>query len=297
MFAISFGGVDASSDHKSPIKIEFLSNHTAKIRFPDNSTDLIILKPTSNLKDDPTPCLFAGHVKEDEHSMVAVSGCHDSEEITITISSKKIPGGLIDLVIVDGNHEIIHNKIANNREIGLEDVDDYVKTDYLTAPPDPYAPAALGSDVEMPAKAVLETYINYDRTLLSHFNFDHTKTKQWIDRVIELARPRYSKINLPTKLELKILGEIEHRDEEIRATVPDLQYLKEKYMNKKMMSWFVKDECPPGQGCVVGIAYIGTACAGYGYSHNINELYRVSNSEVLSAHTFAHEVGHNVGMW
>ena len=50
-----------------------------------------------------------------------------------------------------------------------------------------------------------------------------------------------------------------------------------------------------GKGSV-GIAWIGTACDKNGWAVNINEYYTVTNSELNSAKTFVHEIGHNIGM-
>ena len=49
-------------------------------------------------------------------------------------------------------------------------------------------------------------------------------------------------------------------------------------------------------GGTVGIAFLGTACNQGGYAVNINELYSSYNTEVRTARTWVHELGHNVGM-
>ena len=47
---------------------------------------------------------------------------------------------------------------------------------------------------------------------------------------------------------------------------------------------------------VVGIAYVGAACYTNGLAININEYFTETNSEIVSARVYVHELGHNVGM-
>ena len=93
------------SNSSTPLRVVFLSNHTLKIRFPDNTSDLVVLTPTSNLVNWVTPCLFSGTIANDPHSLVTVSGCHDSEEISISIASSRVPGGIVDIAIVNEINE------------------------------------------------------------------------------------------------------------------------------------------------------------------------------------------------
>merc|ERR1719193_2597054 len=73
-----------------------------EIQLDENTTDVIILAPTSNIPGEETPCLFSGKVGKDQDSLVTVSGCRDDEEVTVSIASRRVPGGFVDLTISKG---------------------------------------------------------------------------------------------------------------------------------------------------------------------------------------------------
>ena len=78
----------------------WMTNLTMEIKLLDNTTDIILLAPTSNIPDMETPCLFAGKIKGDPESVVAVSGCFGGNETSLSISSSLLPGGLLFVTLV-----------------------------------------------------------------------------------------------------------------------------------------------------------------------------------------------------
>ena len=63
--------------------------------------------------------------------------------------------------------------------------------DFVIPPPNPISAAALPANRlnrPLPDAVVLETSIKYDNSLLQKFGGDHTSTKQWIKRVVELTQ-------------------------------------------------------------------------------------------------------------
>ena len=81
----------------------WLTKFSLEITLPDDTTDRILLKPvTLNISNLTTPCLFSGKLDTDCYSVVAVSGCFDSREVSISIASRRLPKGLVDLSIVNG---------------------------------------------------------------------------------------------------------------------------------------------------------------------------------------------------
>jgi len=296
----------AAPAQSSPLKVTLLSNHTVRIRFPDNTTDLVALTLTSNLANHTTPCLFAGIIENDPHSVVAVSGCHDSEEISISIASSKVPGGLVDVVIVNeiGNIPKAETRAEDMRifefNSNREEEGFFIINDVAVPPPESAKLMAshivLMANARLPKKVVLETKIKYDKSLLRQFRGSHTKAKQWIDRVIELTRPRMTLHTLKMGVEIKLVGNIEYEDISIKADSPSIQYLGYNKRPKSMESWFAADICQPGQWCTLGIAYLSAACRKDGLAVNINEYYVKRTSELHTARTYAHELGHNIGM-
>merc|ERR550517_2086164 len=84
------------------IQLVWLTDLSMEIQLGNNKTDMIFLAPTSNIPGEETPCLFSGIVGKDQDSLVTVSGCQDDEEVTVSIASKRVPGGFVDLTISEG---------------------------------------------------------------------------------------------------------------------------------------------------------------------------------------------------
>jgi len=84
------------------VQLVWLTDLSMEIQLEDNKTDVIFLAPTSNIPGEETPCLFSGIVGKDQDSLVTVSGCQDDEEVTVSIASKRVPGGFVDLTISEG---------------------------------------------------------------------------------------------------------------------------------------------------------------------------------------------------
>merc|ERR1711974_102310 len=84
------------------VQLVWLSDLSMEIQLDENTTDVIILAATSNIPGEETPCLFSGKVGKDQDSFVTVSGCQGDEEVTVSIASRRIPGGFADLTISEG---------------------------------------------------------------------------------------------------------------------------------------------------------------------------------------------------
>merc|ERR1712088_413397 len=84
------------------VQLVWLTDLSMEIQLEENKTDMIFLAPTSNIPGEETPCLFSGKVGKDQDSLVTVSGCRDDEEVTVSIASRRVPGGFVDLTISEG---------------------------------------------------------------------------------------------------------------------------------------------------------------------------------------------------
>jgi len=84
------------------VQLVWLTDLSMEIQLDENTTDVIILAPSSNIPGEETPCLFSGKVGKDQDSLVTVSGCRDDEEVTVSIASRRVPGGFVDLTISEG---------------------------------------------------------------------------------------------------------------------------------------------------------------------------------------------------
>ena len=83
---------------ESPLKLTWLSSTSLEVSFPEGASRRILLTPTSNIPGEPTPDLYTGVVEGDPDSRVTVSG-GVGKETTVSIASKMIPGGFVDLCI------------------------------------------------------------------------------------------------------------------------------------------------------------------------------------------------------
>lgn len=84
------------------VQLVWLSDLSMEIQLDENTTDVIVLAATSNIPGEETPCLFSGKVGKDQDSLVSVSGCRGDEEVTVSIASRRIQGGFVDLTISEG---------------------------------------------------------------------------------------------------------------------------------------------------------------------------------------------------
>jgi len=253
---------------------------------------MIWLTPTTNIPGLNTPCLFKGTLEGDPESEVSVSGCHDSEETSVSIASSLLPDGIVDLMIVDG---ITTNFDSHSMDIeGGEDTD-YFTADNLFPQPNNAESASDFWSGPLPSRVVLKTNIKYDNSLLEHFGYSHKKTKDWINKVVDLARPKMSHYSLSIRVVLEI-GEISHIDETLRASEPTIRRLSVENMfswksHNVLTSYFCKDI----GGGDLGIAFEGAACHPF-EALNIVELSTTIGPDLDTAKTFAHELGHNIGM-
>ena len=73
------------------MKLHWLTKDSLELQILDlGKTSTILLRPTSNIQDEPTPCLFSGQLEDDLESRVTVSGCLGDEETAVTIASSKV---------------------------------------------------------------------------------------------------------------------------------------------------------------------------------------------------------------
>jgi len=247
----------------------------------------ILLTPTTNIPGWKTPCLYTGKLEGDLDSEVSVSGCYNSKETMVSISSSLLSNGFAELMIVDGNTKNMNSPSISGETEGEESMENSTP-DYIDPPADPFEWGVSPWSGPLPSTVALKTNIKYDNSLLEHFDYSHEKTKNWLNVVVQLAKPMMSHNSLSIKVTLEI-GEITHIDETIEAENHTIHILAQTKNHNSLTSYFCKDNTRDGTG---GIAFIGAACSRRS-AININEL---SYSDHETAKTFAHELGHNIGM-
>jgi len=287
----------------SSITLSWVTNSSMELEVGDVKLTIILLELTSNIPNHYTPCLWDGKVKGEDESDVFVAGCHNSKKTMLTISSSQVPHvtslSLIDgitynddLEVIDfhGSEDSSHGKRtkrqANSEICGSNE-----------SPPRGHGlESAPTNSKPLPSKLVLKTDIKYDNSLLKRFGNSHKKTKKWLDEVIGKAKIMLRHKSLITKVYLEF-GELNPIDETIKATNESRKYLLEKYSrpsSQSLTSYFCDEHKGDGN---LGIAYIGGACSTTGEALNINEFYSGGNPITNTARVFAHEIGHNIGMY
>jgi len=246
----------------------------------------ILLTPTTNIPGWKTSCLFTGKLEGDLDSDVSVSGCHNSNETMVSIASSLLPDGFVELMIVDGSTKNMNSANIFGETEGEGSMEN--SHDYIDPPADPFEWTVSPWSGPLPSTVVLKTDIKYDNSLLEHFGYSHEITKDWINDVVQLAKPMMSHNTLSIKVGIEI-GEVTHIDETLEADNRTIYYLQQTKNHNSLTSYFCNDHRRRGYA---GIAFRGSAC-NPSWAININEL---AYSDLETARTFAHELGHNIGM-
>lgn len=256
-----------------------------KLELGDTTASIILTPVTSNIPGVKVDCLFSGKLDKDADSLVTVSGCKDDDEVTVSIASKLVPNGLIDFLMAGGKTSVIEEyNTSNGTARALE-----YENDVLEPPAETGAVAAVFSGT-LPQAVTLRTVLWYDRSLLGKFGNNHDSTKQWLSRMVELAKPRLAEPSLQIKVNI-VIERASYISRTMKADYSNIRALA-RYNVGKINSYF----CYDLGGGILGIAYVGTACRTDGYAVNINEYFQNTNSELTSARVWVHELGHNVGM-
>ena len=248
------------------------------------------MKATTNIPQLLTPCLFSGKVEGDSESKVFVSGCYNSSETLASIVSSQLPGGILDLYLVNGITSNVTTEVDQRGRTGSLD---YVNTERINDAlfrPKTRVPSASFSG-PLPSKVILKTDIKYDNSLLKHFSNSHQRTKNWINKIVGLTQIRMYHDTIKMKVTIKV-GTVSHIDDSFKADLEDFKKLLKK-RKPRLTSYFCEDI---GGTSTVGFAYIGAACSRAGYAINVVELHSRVNTDISSAKTFAHELGHTIGM-
>ena len=194
----------------SKVVLTWVNERTLEMVLANNATYKIPLVSAENIPGVVVPCLFSGTIAGDPESVVSVSGCKD-KDTEVVIGSKKIVGGLADLFLSAGETYQINLHYPRRRIGGADDA--------LVSGPgadDDIVSQIAPRNGPLPRSVILEISLRYDNTLLAEFGNDHTRVKHWLSGVVQFAKPLMSWIDL--KVELKVVGTVEHFNKNIRAT-------------------------------------------------------------------------------
>jgi len=245
----------------------------------------IHLKGVSDLKGGEIPCLYTGSLDHDfDDSEVTVDGCKGDQQVLVEIASRKEVGGLLVLVIEDEKtYQLQPEKTHWNRNDTLEIQDLNFEASL---------PASRKG--RLPKEVNLKTMLVADKSLLSKFDYDKKKVRNHLLKLAKLAKTLL--ILLDVKVNLEVIGVRFYRWS-IDTSEDSLNRISNKIggRNKKgTVSFFTAQAERDGRFVTAGVAYRGTACeTRSGSQININWVQR---KDFETALTFAHELGHNIGM-
>ena len=288
------------------ISVSWSSNETIEYKNKTSLMSIKLQKVISNIPSVTVDCLFSGKLEGDNSSLVTVSGCKEEKETTISIASMLVPNGLIDIAKdnVNDTSVVLTDLLQTKRRKRSLEEQSYLD---VLEPPVYFKQNSHGKEGNsthepensdqwysgpLPKMVKLETTLYYDKSLLDKFDGDKRKAKQWLSRVIELAKTRFAEPSLKVKIKLivKIARYIPQR---LKANEDSIREIGKLAINPNSLNSFF---CFDTSDDTIGIAWRGTTCRTDGYAFNINEFWTEEQSALNAARVFAHELGHNLGM-
>jgi len=323
LFSILVTQVKTREKNLESVKFEKL---TLKLNWDDKKTDLAHL-------DDEGDCIYTGHIERDPSSSVLVTGCQEEgEDLSIQIQSKTVGDHLFTLVDgsiqyvtfseedIDYYGEPIENPefdrlfprvgAQENGRLKRDSEEDYYNNfdgepienpEFDEEYPNDLADSEISENLDMPAQLILHINTYLDKRWYSIFG---TSSKQVARRVLSQAAKLFQHESLVTNIILK------HGDRIYKSTAPPLKatkrsintlekHLKAPYdVNGENVVHLHLTADKKGQLFQSnGRAVIASMC-GYRPKAVVkyNKNFQKKNSELRTAMTVAHELGHVLGM-
>ena len=238
---------------------------------------------------------------------MTVDSCKGDPQVLVEIASRKEVGGLLVLVI---ENEETYQLQPEETHWNRNDTHKMQPKGTQNLNFEASLPATRRS--RLPREVTLKTWLVSDESLLSKFDHDKGRVRNHLLRLAQMAKPILRLLDV--KVNLEVRG-VEHYRSSIDTSENSLKRIRNNFrgMNIKgpvsfftaqagvtlMFSDYLKliiclNSERIGGWVTYGIAYPGTACkTRSGSQININWVQREDWGTVL---TFAHELGHNIGM-
>jgi len=263
-----------------------------EITFANGTKEKIHLRGVSSLAGGEVPCLYTGFLGHDsDDSLVTVVGCKGDPQVLVQIASRKEGEGLLVLVIEHEKTfrlqpEIIQRNKNNSFKIHPKNSR---RNNF-----DNFFRASRG----LPREVTLKTWLVSDKSLRKAFRHKKAKVNEYLDQVFELTKGLMFKLDVKVKLERR---GVEHLSWQHNTN--ELNKIRKKLKGKNItgpISFFTTLAYINRRGKrKTGAAYRGSACRtnkgkDSGKQININWVHDLNPYK--TALTFAHELGHNIGM-
>jgi len=274
----------------SEIKLKWLEDEVIagdtlphmEITFADGSKDEVFLEPDATIE-----CFFHGSLKSDIESEVEVDGCKDNVE-SIVIASRLVPCGLVTLLLENGETYSINPSEGRKNLNGTDAV----------APPATGAFQGAGFEGgRLPMSVVAKIHVKFDQSLVDQYG-SRSKAEDAVTRILFMAGPWfYRSSGLAMDVYIEVLS-----FKFTSRTIPHpsrngaLDSLPRE-SDMQPVVWF--RACPRGCSGTIGVGFIGAFCWPNRHPQNPGQISMVAGeagSNHFNAQTFAHELGHNLGM-
>jgi len=276
---------------KSEVKLSWTKSLEIEVTFANGTKEGIHLKGVPDLEGGEIPCLYTGSLDHDsQDSEVTVDGCKGDPQVLVEIVSRKEVGGLLVLVIEnEKTYRLQREKTHWNRNDTVPKIPPkHSGTNNFEAS----LPASRRG--RLPREVTLRTWLVSDESLRSRFDHDKGKVRNHLLRLAQMAKPLFRMLDV--KVNLEVRG-VHHYQSSIDTSSDWLERIQNRFRGKNIkgpISFFTARAFRDWQGITLGIAYPGTACdTRTGAQININWD---ENNDWETVLTFAHELGHNIGM-
>lgn len=276
---------------KSEVKLSWTKSLEIEVTFANGTKEGIHLRGVPDLEGGEIPCLYTGSLDHDsQDSEVTVDGCKGDPQVLVEIVSRKEIGGLLVLVIEnEKTYRLQRDKTHWNRNDTIPKIP---PKDSGTNNFEASLPALRRG--RLPREVTLRTWLVSDESLRSRFDHDKGKVRNHLLRLAQMAKPLFRMLDV--KVNLEVRG-VHHYQSSIDTSSDWLERIQNRFRGKNIkgpISFFTARAYRDWQGTTLGIAYPGTACdTRTGAQININWD---ENNDWETVLTFAHELGHNIGM-
>jgi len=283
-----------------------------QIGFPDGGpNDVALLTPSipslssDIMENNDTGCIFHGHLQNDTDVEVFVSGCPEENSFQIAFDSDRLEEHLFN--VVDGNVQNVH---LGDRYAG-DSIDLVVKKvveGTLNTTRDSWSTRArTGQHIRnVPKKMRVRVHISYDNEFLKNVGSGSQSTAvKRINGIINLAREMFKWKSLTTEIELDIL-DIKHvatsltLHGDISKAINSAASISEKNkVNADNYHYFSYDNKAGTSGVAITVGWLNSDASGSVCIRDQKKRTAISewlNNDAETAVTFAHELGHSLGM-
>lgn len=262
-----------------------------KVTFQDGQEDIAVLKRYNPIPVGPNEreenvdqCIFDGYLSDEKDVYVTVTGCPFTGNFDVQLRSERLTHSMFSVKqgVVRVVPSIFGSSIPNRDNVMTQITDKVIKVRQQPLP-------TSSRDALNPNGYSISMKIRYDDNFAAKFGDDAVNT---IRRVTAQAQNMWRWPSLTTSLTFNVDADIEHIPgkfvaendiEKVAALSTDSRF-------NSYVYWAYRND----EGGVVGIAYLGTSCADeVNLRTSLNEYM---GDDLTAAQTFAHELGHNMGM-